>query len=73
VVQVDGSTVGEVVRDLASRYPAMSAHLLDDGGQLQRFVNLYVNDEDIRYLEKLDTPVTDSDEVTVLPAVAGGA
>lgn len=73
VTQVEGATVGEVVKDLASRYPAMSAHLLDDAGNLQRFVNLYVNDEDIRYLDKLDTPVAETDEVTILPAVAGGA
>jgi molybdopterin synthase sulfur carrier subunit len=72
-VEVDGVTVGEVVKDLASRYPAMGAHLVDDCGNLQRFVNLYVNDEDIRYTGKLDTPVTERDTVTILPAVAGGA
>ncbi|MDH4143910.1 MAG: MoaD/ThiS family protein [Acidimicrobiia bacterium] len=72
-VAVEGATVGEVVKDLASRFPAMAPNLFDDGGSLQRFVNLYVNDEDIRYLDKLDTPVTDRDEVTILPAVAGGS
>jgi molybdopterin synthase sulfur carrier subunit len=72
-VEVDGATVGELVKDLSSRYPAMAAHLLDDGGNLQRFVNVYVNDEDIRYTGKLETPVSDRDTVTILPAVAGGA
>jgi sulfur-carrier protein len=73
VVEAEGSTVGEVVKDLASRFPAMSAHLLDDAGNLQRFVNVYVNDEDIRYLDKIDTPVSEGDEITILPAVAGGS
>jgi MoaD family protein len=73
VVEVDGSTVRELVKDLTSRYPTMTDHLLDGDGNVQRFVNLYVNDEDIRYLGKLDTPVKEGDEVTILPAVAGGA
>jgi molybdopterin synthase sulfur carrier subunit len=73
VVEVEGATVGELVKDLTSRYPAMGDHLLDGDGNVQRFVNLYVNDEDIRYLDKLGTPVKEGDEVTILPAVAGGA
>jgi len=73
VVEVEGATVGELVKDLTSRYPAMADHLLDGDGNVQRFVNLYVNDEDIRYLDKLGTPVKEGDEVTILPAVAGGA
>jgi len=72
-VEVEGATVGEIVKDLASRHPAMAGHLFDDAGNLQRFVNLYVNDEDIRYTGKLDTPVRTTDTVTILPAVAGGA
>ena len=72
-VEVEGATVGEVVKDLASRHPAMAGHLFDDAGNLQRFVNLYVNDEDIRYTGKLDTAVRPTDTVTILPAVAGGA
>ena len=73
VVEVDGSTVGELVKDLTSRFPSMNDHLVDGEGNVQRFVNVYVNDEDIRYLAKLDTPVKEGDEVTILPAVAGGA
>ena len=72
-VEVNGSTVGDVVGDLVERFPGMKGHLTDEGGQLQKFVNVYVNDEDIRYLEKMATPVADGDEVAILPAVAGGA
>ena len=71
--EASGGTVGEVVADLVSRFPGMKGHLTDDAGELQRFVNVYVNDEDIRYLSKLATPLTDGDEVAILPAVAGGA
>ncbi|MPY93195.1 MAG: molybdopterin synthase sulfur carrier subunit [Acidimicrobiia bacterium] len=73
VVEAGGPTVGDVVGELVSRFPGMSGHLTDGAGQLQRFVNVYVNDEDIRYLEKLATPVKEGDEVAILPAVAGGA
>ena len=73
VVEADGSTVGDVVGELVARFPGMAGHLTDESGQLQRFVNVYVNDEDIRYLDKLDTPVKEGDEVAILPAVAGGA
>jgi sulfur-carrier protein len=71
-VQVDGTTVGQVVDDLLGRFPGMRANLLADDGSLHRFVNVYVNDEDVRYLAKLDTEVSDDDEVSILPAVAGG-
>lgn len=72
-VQIDGTTVGDVVAQLVEQYPAMSGHLTDGNGQLQRFVNVYVNDEDIRYLDRLDTKVDAGDEVAILPAVAGGS
>ena len=71
-VEVTGSTVGAVVGDLVERFPGMRGHLTDEGGQLQKFVNVYVNDDDIRYLDKLETPVTDRDVISILPAVAGG-
>ena len=71
-VDADGATVGEVVHELVARFPALSSNLLDDDGGLHRFVNLYVNDEDIRYLEALETTVGDGDVVSILPAVAGG-
>ena len=71
-VEIPGSTVGEVVDGLVQKFPAMRANLLADDGSLHRFVNVYVNDEDVRYLERLDTEVAETDEVTILPAVAGG-
>ncbi|MFN0091252.1 MAG: ubiquitin-like small modifier protein 1 [Acidimicrobiales bacterium] len=72
-VEASGATIGEIVADLLSRYPAMKGHLTTESGELQKFVNVYVNDEDVRYLDKLNTPVADGDEVSILPAVAGGA
>jgi sulfur-carrier protein len=72
VVEASAGSVGEVVNELVGRFPGMRGNLLTDGGELQRFVNIYVNDEDIRYLDKADTKVNDGDELTILPAVAGG-
>ena len=71
-VTVKGSTIGDVLRELVSEFPGMSGQLLNEDGSLHRFVNVYVNDDDVRYLESLDTPVKDGDEVSLLPAVAGG-
>ena len=69
--EVDGSTVGEVLDALYERYGELRSRIAEDGG-LRRFVNVYVGGEDIRFLDGLDTPVEDGDEVTILPAVAGG-
>jgi molybdopterin synthase sulfur carrier subunit len=71
-VAVEGSTVGEVLRTLSATYPALEGQLLDAEGALHRFLNVYVNDDDVRYLGGVDAPVADGDEVTLLPAVAGG-
>lgn len=71
-VQAQGTTVREVVDDLERRYPGIRSRLMDVQ-QLHRFVNVYLNDEDIRFLDNLDTVVADRDELTILPAVAGGA
>ena len=71
-VQADGATVGEVFAQLTSRYPGLGDQLVDDGGGLHKFVNVYRNDDDIRYLEQLDTKVADGDTISILPAVAGG-
>lgn len=71
-VAADGSTVGEVFAQLIERYPGMRDSLLGEDGGLHRFVNVYKNDEDIRYLDQLDTPVADGDTLSILPAVAGG-
>ena len=71
-VSSDGATVGEVFADLVARYPSMRGNLLDDSGGLHKFVNVYKNDDDIRYLEQLDTKVETGDVLSILPAVAGG-
>jgi molybdopterin synthase sulfur carrier subunit len=71
-VEAKGSTIGEVLRGLVDEYPGMAGQVLNDDGTLHRFVNVYVNDDDVRYLSQLDTPVKDGDEVSILPAVAGG-
>jgi molybdopterin synthase sulfur carrier subunit len=71
VAQVEGGTVGEVLDSLYDRYGELRSRIAEDGG-LRRFVNVYVGGEDIRFLDGLDTPVSDGDEVTILPAVAGG-
>jgi len=69
--EVDGSTVGEVLDSLYERHGELRDRIAEDGG-LRRFVNVYVGGEDIRFLDGLDTSVSDGDEVTILPAVAGG-
>jgi molybdopterin synthase sulfur carrier subunit len=71
-VRADGATIGEVFGALTTQYPGLAGQLVDDGGALHKFVNVYVNDDDIRYLDQLETAVTDSDVVSILPAVAGG-
>ena len=72
-VEASGSTVRELLDDLTGRYPAIKSHLLDDGGELNRFVNVYVNNEDVRLGEGLDTSVSADSTVIVLPAMAGGS
>ena len=71
-VQANGSTVGEVFTDLVGTYPGLKGQLIDDSGSLHKFVNVYLNDDDIRYLDQLDTKVSESDSISILPAVAGG-
>ena len=70
-VQGDGSSLGELIADLETRHPGLSERLVEDGA-LRRFVNVYLNDEDVRFLGGIATPVAEGDTVTVLPAVAGG-
>jgi MoaD family protein len=70
--QADGGTVGEVLEALYSRHDELRARIAGDDGELRRFVNVYLKGEDIRFLDGLATPVADGDEVTILPAVAGG-
>ena len=72
-IMVEGSTIGAVLTDVTSRFPAVKGQLLNDDGTLHRFLNVYVNDDDVRYLGGVEAPVAESDEITLLPAVAGGA
>jgi molybdopterin synthase sulfur carrier subunit len=72
-VSVDGATVGEVFSTLVERYPGLRGNLLDDSGSLHKFVNVYKDDDDIRYLDGLDTKLEAGDVLSILPAVAGGA
>ncbi len=71
VVAAAGATVGEVLGNLGTEFPALKERIFE-GEELRRFVNVYVNNEDIRYLDDLATPVADNDEVSIIPAVAGG-
>ena len=71
-VAIEGDTVGAVLRELVSSHPGLSGQVLTDTGELHRFVNVYVNDDDVRYLDKLETKVSASDVISILPAVAGG-
>ena len=72
LVQAEGDTLDAVIKDLDASYPGIGERLVDDSG-LRRFVNVYVNDEDVRFLDSLGTPVRDGDSITILPAVAGGS
>jgi len=72
VVTVDGATVGEVLAKLVAEYPGLSGQVVQGDGSLHKFVNIYVNDDDVRYLDGVDTPVPDGSELSILPAVAGG-
>ncbi|HEY8465311.1 MAG TPA: ubiquitin-like small modifier protein 1 [Solirubrobacterales bacterium] len=72
-VSASGSTVGEVLASLVGEHPETERQLFAAEGELNRYVNVYVNDEDVRVLDGLDTPVSDGDTVVILPAMAGGA
>lgn len=71
-VQAKGSTVAEIIESLEKDFPGIKGRLCDDSGQVRRFVNIYINNEDIRFLEKEKTRVKEGDEVSIIPAIAGG-
>ena len=71
-VSAAGQTVGELITDLEAKFPGIKERICDDKGALRRFVNVFVKDEDVRFLKNLDTPVADGDEVSIVPAIAGG-
>ena len=72
VVQAAGSNVGEIIENLEKAFPGLKERLCDDQGNVRRFVNVFVNDEDIRFLEEKATAVKESDEISIVPAIAGG-
>ena len=71
-VSADGATVQDLLQDLDRQYPGLKDRLCDPNGRLRRFVNVYVNEEDIRFLKQESTPLKDGDEVSIIPAIAGG-
>jgi len=71
-VEADGATLRELLEDLETSYPGITKNVLTDDGGLHRFINVYVNDEDVRYLGSLETELQDGDTISILPAVAGG-
>lgn len=72
-VEAEGKTVREIIEDLDRRYPGVKQRLCEEDGELRRFVNIFVNDQDIRSLKGLDTELSESDEIAIIPAIAGGA
>ena len=71
-VEVEGGTVGELLADLTAKHAGLKGHLYNEQGKLRSFVNVYLNDEDIRYLQKEQTPVSAGDTLSIIPSVAGG-
>jgi molybdopterin synthase sulfur carrier subunit len=70
--EVEATSVNDLLQALEGRYPGILGRLCDEGGKLRRFLNVYVNSEDIRFLQNQETPLSDGDEVSIVPAVAGG-
>ena len=72
VVEVSAGTIGRVIAELQEKFPGIQERLVDDAGEVRRFVNVYENEEDIRFLQNSATPVKDGDEISIIPAIAGG-
>ncbi len=72
LVEVDAATIADAINELQTRFPGIKERLLDDSGAIRRFVNVYVNEEDIRFLQNQDTALKDGDEISIIPAIAGG-
>jgi len=73
VVEIAGNTVSEIIDNLGSAHPGIKERVYDEQGEVRRFINIYVNEEDIRFLTGKDTPLKDGDEVSIIPAIAGGS
>jgi sulfur-carrier protein len=72
VVEVSADNIGAAIIELQTRYPGIKERLMDDNGEVRRFVNVYVNEEDIRFLQNQKTPLKEGDEISIIPAIAGG-
>ena len=72
-VEIAGSTIAEIIENLGEAHPGIKERLYDEKGEVRRFINIYVNEEDIRFLTGKDTPLKDGDEVSIIPAIAGGS
>ncbi|NJN05263.1 MAG: MoaD/ThiS family protein [Rhodobacteraceae bacterium] len=72
LVAVQAATVGAAIQQLQAKFPGIQERLMDEAGAVRRFVNVYVNEEDIRFLQNLETPLKDADEISIIPAIAGG-
>ena len=72
IVEVNALTIGEAISELQTRYPGIKERLVDESGAVRRFVNVYVNEEDIRFLQNQQTKLKDGDEISIIPAIAGG-
>ncbi len=73
VILANGNTVGEVIQWLTETYPSLRERLRDEKGEVRRFINIYVNNEDIRFIQNLETPVKEGDQISIIPAIAGGS
>ena len=71
-VEVESATIGAAVEELEGKFPGIKERIVDEEGEIRRFVNVYVNEEDIRFLKNQDTPLKDGDDVSIIPAIAGG-
>jgi sulfur-carrier protein len=71
-VKASGANVAAIITNLEGQFPGLRERICDDQGKVRRFVNIFKNDEDIRFLQNLDTPVADTDELSIVPAIAGG-
>lgn len=72
LVEVNATTIGAAIEELQTRFPGIAERLVDEKGEVRRFVNVYVNEEDIRFLKNKETPLKDGDEISIIPAIAGG-
>ena len=72
ILLANGNTVGEVIQWLTETYPGLKERLRDEKGEVRRFINIYLNDEDIRFIKNLETPVKEGDQISIIPAIAGG-